>query len=233
MAPETEEVTTAIAIVEPRGKEIDVLRTEGSTSIEEARQLAAAIKDPKTLEAAAKYMLTAKAKGKAVKERLAGPKAKAKAAYQEWIDLEKELLAPYTAIEDDIIKPAMSRYDDEQERLRREEQRRRDEAERKRLEDEQLERAKEAADQGNAEEAEEILNEPVVAPPVVIPKAAAPAGISYRLVWRFKITDPEKIPRQYLMVDETKIGAVVRAMKGETAIEGIQVYSEKVVAGRV
>lgn len=57
-------------------------------------------------------------------------------------------------------------------------------------------------------------------------------GMSTRKVWKFEITDVSKVPAEYLMVDERKVGEVVRIQKGETTIPGIRVYSEDVVAVR-
>lgn len=55
-------------------------------------------------------------------------------------------------------------------------------------------------------------------------------AIKTREVWRFEITDPAAIPREYLLVDETKLRKVVGAMKGDTRIPGVRVYAEKQLA---
>jgi hypothetical protein len=60
-------------------------------------------------------------------------------------------------------------------------------------------------------------------------KAAVPtvSGIKARVNWKFKIVDETKIPREYLMPDEVKIGSFVRATKKPGAvIPGIEAYSE-------
>ena len=141
-----------------------------------------------------------------------------------------------------ILKRGLIAYDTEQERGRRIEERRlqeiarNDEEARQVAEAAALERqANATADHAEAEqiraEAQAVLMQPVAAPVVVVqtntPKVA---GISYREVWRFRVTDATKIPREYPAVDEQKIGGVVRAMKGATAIPGIEVYAEKVAA---
>jgi hypothetical protein len=53
--------------------------------------------------------------------------------------------------------------------------------------------------------------------------------VTLRDVWKFRITDPDKIPREFLIPDEAAIGKVVRAMKGKTKIEGVAVYNEPIV----
>lgn len=57
-------------------------------------------------------------------------------------------------------------------------------------------------------------------------------GISTRDVYRFEITDATLIPREYLMIDESKIGAVVRGTKGTVAIPGVKVICEKSMTAR-
>lgn len=57
-------------------------------------------------------------------------------------------------------------------------------------------------------------------------------GVGMRSVWKFRIVDASKLPREYLTPDETKIGGVVRALKGDCQIEGVEVYEDKVVSGR-
>lgn len=60
----------------------------------------------------------------------------------------------------------------------------------------------------------------------------AAEGISKRTIWRFEITDLAALPREYLIPDEKRIGAVVRAMKGDAQIAGVRVYPETIVAVR-
>lgn len=222
----------ATDIVEIEKQELDGMRSESSTAIEHAKQLARDIKDAVTLDVAARFMLDAKARAKRIVERMSKPKKAARAAWQEVVDLETELLEPYQRIENEIIKPAMSRFTTEQDRLRRiEEDRLRVEA-KKREEDERLAAAEALEQRGEKEAADVVLNHAVPVAPIVVPKMEQPKGISYRDVWKFRVVDVAHVPREYLVVDETKIGGVVRALKGDTRIEGVEVYSEKVIAGR-
>jgi F0F1-type ATP synthase membrane subunit b/b' len=50
------------------------------------------------------------------------------------------------------------------------------------------------------------------------------ASISIGTEWLFKITDEKKIPREYLMVDEKKIKAVIKA--GCRNIDGVLIYEQ-------
>jgi uncharacterized membrane protein YqiK len=63
---------------------------------------------------------------------------------------------------------------------------------------------------------------------------AAPkvSGISTRKVWTFEITDPMLVPREFLVIDETKIGGVVRALKEATTIPGVRVFQKDELASR-
>jgi hypothetical protein len=129
-----------------------------------------------------------------------------------------------------MVKKEMSNYDLEQERIRREEQRRLEEIARKEEEERRLQEAILAEESGNKEEAQAIIEEPVYVAPVVIPKATPKmeGGPVYRAVTKFKIINESLIPRQYLTPDMVKIGGVVRALKQNANIPGIQVYEERV-----
>lgn len=132
-------------------------------------------------------------------------------------------------------------YDQEMERRRREEQarldgeqREREAAEaarlRKEAEDRQLAEAEAALEIGDADLAEAIVSAPTLVElpppaPVIVPSSIAPvSGASTRTTWKFRIVNAALIPREYLAVDEVKIGGVVRAMKGETKIPGVEAF---------
>ncbi len=81
--------------------------------------------------------------------------------------------------------------------------------------------------EGDTLGADEIINEPIlIITPTVkmdIPKVDQRM---YRTIWKWKVVDKAKIPREYLTTDDIKINGVVRALKGATNINGIQVYEE-------
>jgi len=138
-----------------------------------------------------------------------------------------------------ILKRGLIAFDAEQERIRRAEEQRlqelaRQEAETQRLADAAALEREASASVDLTEgyhlrrEAEALLEQPIVAPVVVVEKATPKvAGISFSTTWRFRVVDPTKVPREYLAVDTLKVGGVVRAMKGETNIPGIEVYAEQ------
>lgn len=144
----------------------------------------------------------------------------------------KEAAAPFVESEAKI-KKAMIAYSDEQDRLAREEQRRQNEIaekERRRLQ----EIADRAAAKGQETKAEQFQEraQAVTAP---IAQQAAPkvAGIAIPKVWVFEITDEDLIPREYLVVDETRIRRVVTALKGDTNIPGVRVFEQKRISAGV
>jgi hypothetical protein len=211
----------------PEIKEVNAL----ALSIpEQAKQIT--IKTMADYTRASDIIMNIKAIRKKITETFKPIKQKMDAAKQEVLDQEKAADKPLKEAEA-WLSPQIIEWNREQERIRHEEEDRL----RKIAEDEEKERRlKEAvfAEQsGNQEEAEAIINEPAYVPPVVVPKAVPKvAGMSIRDNWKFKITNEKLIPREYLKVDEVKIGQVVRALKSATNIPGIEVYNEGTVSGR-
>jgi len=155
---------------------------------------------------------------------------KAFEAHREAIAAKKKVEAPLREAEA-IIKPKLSAYDAEQERIRLEAERKA-QAEAVRLEEERrLQEAIEAEQSGDTAEADAIIASPAYVAPVSIPKTTPKVqGITYRETWNYEITDINKLPREYLKPDEVKIGQVVRALRSAARIPGIRVYSSRTVA---
>lgn len=74
------------------------------------------------------------------------------------------------------------------------------------------------------------LREAMVVAPVIEREAPKVAGVSTRESWKFEITDPAVVPRQYLVIDEAKIRKVVQALKADAQIPGVRVWSERQLA---
>lgn len=162
---------------------------------------------------------------------------KAHASHKEALAQKAKFYAPLEAAYRSV-KGLMSTYDAEQERIRLAEQRRLDEIARKAEEERLLQEAIAAEEEARrngatkeeaAQEAEAVIAAPVYVAPVIIPKATPKlaGGPVYRTIWKFRITDAAKIPRQYLVPDEVKIGQIVRALKRESNIPGIEPYEER------
>jgi len=164
---------------------------------------------------------------------------KAHEAHKEAVAQKKKVDAPLVEAEG-IIKPRISAWNTEQERLRREEEARLREIARKQEEErllmeaiaaEEEAKANGATKEEAAQESAAIMAEPVYVAPVVVPRMVPKvAGIAMKQVWKFRIVNPAIIPREYMAVDEQKIGAVVRALKDQTRIAGVEAYPEDTVA---
>lgn len=174
--------------------------------------------------------------------------AAANSAHKVAVAKRAEVLDPLARAKR-FLASCIGGYDQEQERIRRaeEERLRREQREReaqeaarlrKEAENRALAEAQAAADMGDAGLAEMILDAPVVveapAPvPVIVPAMVeSTEGVARRTTWKFRIENEALIPREFLMVDEKKIGGIVRAMKGATRIPGVVAYEEASVSFR-
>lgn len=127
------------------------------------------------------------------------------------------------------LKASMIRWDQEQERIRKAEEARLQAEQQKREEEERLALASALEEAGQTEAAQSIIEQPIMPAPVVLENTTPKVdNFRARTVWKFRITDQAKIPREYLVPDMTKIGGVVRSMKEATNIPGVQPYEEKV-----
>jgi len=185
--------------------------------------------------------ITTEAEADAMGAYLKEVKAKAKALTAKRMEMtrplddsKKKIMAMFKPVLDrlgdleSLAKKTIVAYQSKIERLRIEEQAKR-EAEERRLREEQEAKAQALVDAGFTDVAEAVQAEEVEQPePVELPRAK-PAGLTERTYWRFRITDENMIPREFLMVDNVKIKKVVNELKEATAIPGIEVYSEKAI----
>lgn len=150
-------------------------------------------------------------------------------AHKAAVEKRSKFLDPLTTAQK-TVKSLMSAYDLEQEKIRKAEEDRLRAIALKEEEDRRLAEAILAEQSGQTEEAEAILETPVQAPPVVVQKTTPKlaGGPVYRTIWKFRIKNPALIPREYLVPDEVKIGGVVRALKNQTHIPGVEAYEERV-----
>lgn len=166
-------------------------------------------------------------------EQTAGKVRKsAYAAYKDSLAYERSLDDPLEKASG-IIKKRVLAWDSEQQRLREEEERRLREEARKLEEEERLRLAQEAEEDGASEEmVEEILTQPVRVPYPIpsLPEPRAPSpkvkGVASTTTYGFRIVNPSAVPREYWCIDEQKIGRVVRAMRGQITIPGVEVTVE-------
>lgn len=61
----------------------------------------------------------------------------------------------------------------------------------------------------------------------------SPKGVNVRHVWKPRVVDPTKVPRQYLMVDVGKLEALAKGAKSEpAAIPGVRWEQKDIVTSR-
>lgn len=136
------------------------------------------------------------------------------------------------------IKKAMLVYQQEQELKRQAEEKKLREAAAKEEAKQKAaleKKAAAAAAKGNLEKAEELKQqaaEVFVPAPVLAKEEVKVEGVSTRTVWTYEITDVNSIPRDYMIPDEKKIGAMVKASGGTLTIPGIRIYQEQIIAAR-
>lgn len=158
------------------------------------------------------------------------PKQKAHEAHKAITKLESDLLA-YPTEAERLYKSKMAMFYREEESRRREAE----SIERARLireeEERRLAEAGALARAGEHDAAEELVSQPVIAPVVELPKPVA-VGVTMRKSWGFEIVNPDAIKRGFLIPDEKRIRALVKALGPDAAeqVGGIVVREELVPA---
>jgi len=130
------------------------------------------------------------------------------------------------------INMAMSAYKREQERIRQEQERKLQEMARKEEDRKRKileERAAKAEASGKAEKAEELRAkaEEVFIPAPIVQSTVVETKNKPRQVWKYRVVDEKLVPREYLTIDDLKVGQVARATKGSLSIPGIEIFSEE------
>jgi hypothetical protein len=157
-------------------------------------------------------------------------KAAAFDAHRKITKLESDLLT-YPMEAERILKAEMGRFDREEESRRREAEARERERLRRVEEERVLAEAQAHEDAGDHEAAEEVVSQEVVAPVVEFARPEA-EGVQIRKTWAFEIVDATAINRAFLIPDEKKIRALVKALGPDAAkqVGGIAVRDERIVA---
>jgi hypothetical protein len=167
-------------------------------------------------------------------------KLPAYATYKAALELEKQVIGPYTQAEN-FLNAGMSDYRAHEKAQRAAEERRLTEERRQAAEAaarHQAAVAREAAAQSakNHQSADAVRQEPLqfhsprvqsVVLPTEVPRVK---GIVERApVWKWRVLPGQEhlIPREYLQLNEVAINAAVRSQKGLTHIAGIEVWDEE------
>ena len=207
---------------------IETIHTEALSLPEQASAII--VKDNESYTAAAGYLKCIKLLGKSVKDHHDPIIASAHSTHSIACAARKKYLDPILQAEG-IVKGEVNKYLLEQQRKEREEQARLARIAREEAEALALRMAADAEAAGEKEEAEDILNEVIEAPPVVVAPKMTPKveGVSVKKIMRWRIKDASKIKPAFMMPNEKAISGLVKSM-GKNAIhavgEGIEVYED-------
>lgn len=203
--------------------------------LEQVRQLAVA--SAAAANDMAAMLVSIKEKAKFIKEKFAGSVKAAYEAHKAVKALENECLAPLEEAEK-LAKSKLAAFEmaeRERERKLQIELQAKAEAdarkERERLEVEAA-KAREAGETEMADAMVEQASMTVAIPMVVSTERSKTPGVSFTTTWGFEVVDLDLVPREYLVVDEQKLGAVAKATKGALKIPGIKFVEKTGVSAR-
>ncbi len=207
-------------------KQIETTQKEFNRILDQAHQLSGQIKNESTYKIAADFLLAIRGRLKWWLEFNKPIKQAMDKAKKLVLDRERLIADPLIRAGEEFLVPAMLRFTKEQERLRREAEAKIQAELKKQQEEANLKQAAALEKEGKKEEAEQALNAPVYDAPVVLQKTEKVKGIGSSKNWKFQVYDADKVPRQFLMVDEKAIGQIVRALKEKANIPGVKIWSE-------
>lgn len=209
----------------------------------QAQSLAQSIKDPATYQTAAGFLVRLKDMRKRWAEIIKPAVKAAHEAHQRIKDVEKVVDEPLARAEINHLKPALARYEMIEEAKRREEQERINRELRKQEEDRRLALAAQMEQSGKQDEAMAVIEEPIIAPEVVLPKTTEAKGITYRTTYSAAVVDLRKLvkavaegkaPLEFLMPNGTVLNAQARSLKESLIPQwepwGLTVKAERTVS---
>jgi len=188
------------------------------------------VNNPEQATEAGDFLRQLKTVTKRIDDEVGPTVKKAHEAHKSALDLLNRLKKPLLEAEQ-TVKRKISQYFDAEEQKRREQERLLRQQQLKMEEERRLQEAEMLERQNKHEEAAAVIEEKIELAPVVVQTAAPKLeGVATRKKWSWRVVDHDKIPHDYLMIDEKKINGIVRAMQGGTKIPGIEVYEETVLA---
>lgn len=220
--------------------QLELIQVEALSFPDQAKEII--ITDEKTLQRANEFLQVCKKLRNKIHAYMDPIKD---ATYKAWkgslIQIER-LEKPLIAAEG-MVKPQVAAYRrkiEEAIRQKEEEARAKIEEERRKQEEllKQSAALESAGDHGRADEkfekAEAIDEEVKESIQKIAEISHAPklAGTTIRRIPKWKLINLSEVPREYLKLDEVKIGTAVRASKATIKIPGIEVYLEDSVATR-
>ena len=126
-----------------------------------------------------------------------------------------------------LVKGAMTKFTQEEERKRLVEEKRLQEEAKKKAEEEILATAEEAEARGDDMATDFALSEEVDTSHIKVEsKVEKVAGVVVTKIWKWRIKDKSLIPKEFWILDEKRIGQRVRADKEKSNIPGVESYAE-------
>jgi len=150
------------------------------------------------------------------------------------LDAERKLTVPLNEAEQ-LAKQAMLAYQRAEDAKRLAEQRKlqAEADERARREREALAKKAAAAKKPETRERYQEAAAAVVAPVVsVASQTPAVTGLTTRKVWKARVVDAAKVPRDFLAVDERKLDQYAKAMRDAASVPGVEFYQEEILASK-
>jgi len=139
---------------------------------------------------------------------------------------------------DDVEKNAKQevlKYDQQQEELRRKEQARLQAIEDEKARKEQERLLRQAEKVKSPERQEALLEQAqMVAPSVVqVEEQEKTEGLSTRKIWKARVVDVEKVPREWMIVNDKALDSFAKSTKGSVKIPGVEFYQESSLAIKI
>jgi|SRR3990167_5135207 len=225
--------------------DIEILRSEYQplihSDVENAKQLANAIRDQRSLVQASEYLKELKRRKKTIESKLRPIIDEAKRPWQSLRDLMDELTEPLDRAEREILKPSIAKFEIEDEHRRAAEQKRIENEMRKQEEETRLNLAVEAEKMGDRDEAKAILETPVNPISIELEKTKAD-GLSFSWSYSAELIDSMAlikavadgtVPIQAINANLLFLNQHARALKDSFNIPGVKLKKERKVAVRI
>ena len=201
---------------------------------EQARAIT--VKDNSSMAKANTMLMDIRSLRKEIQDTFRPLAEKAHQAHKAIVQKQKDAEAPLIEAEN-YLKPAIRAFMDEQERLRRKEEARLREEARKAEEEQRFQEALVAEQEGNHEEAEELLNEApgFIPQPVVTSDIPAVDMRLFRRKWKARVVNLRALVQAaaqnefllpYLIANEPALNQLARAQQGMMNVPGVEAQSE-------
>lgn len=209
---------------------VQIVEKEVAPLVERAQAIAAGVVNDEGCATAEQYLLNVATKKKLAVQILDPFRKVALAAYQATLDEIKKWTEPLDHCRA-TVEPVVFRYRQDQEHKRLEEERRLQAEEKKRLEDEALRRAEAAAVAGDDVRAEAIMEQPIVAPKMVLPAQPKTANVASVQTWSAEVYDLRALIKaaldnpvllSCLTADMKVLNQYARSQKGQMNIPGVR-----------